>query len=64
MVIAKIRKKCPTQAFFIEDNDVVQAFPADRSDYAFDVSPLPGRSGCAEDFVDVHDFELLAEFVP
>jgi len=23
----------------------------------------PGRSGCVEDFVDVHDFELLAEFV-
>ncbi len=42
---------------------MVQAFPADRSDAAFGVSPLPGRSGCAEDFVDVHDFELLAEFV-
>ena len=23
----------------------------------------PGRSGCVEDFVDVHDFELLLEFV-
>ena len=63
MVITKIQKKRPTQAFLSEHNDVVQAFPAYRSAYAFDVSPLPGRSRCAEDFVDVHDFELLAEFV-
>ena len=54
----------PTQRVFIEDDHVVQTVSTYRSDDAFHVRPLPRRSRSAENFVDVHDLELLAELLP
>jgi hypothetical protein len=33
------------KAAFTGDDHVIQAFPADRADHAFDVGALPGRAG-------------------
>ena len=54
---------CAEQGFFTVDNDVIQTFSTDRTDHALDVSSLPRRPRGAEDFFDVHDFELLADLV-
>ena len=42
---------------------MIQTFSADRADQAFHVSALPGRSRCAENFFDIHDFDLFAELL-
>ena len=63
MVIAEIRTKHTEQRLFPVDNDVIQTFSTDRTDHALDVSSLPRRPRGAEDFFDVHDFELLAELL-
>ena len=43
---------------------MVQAFPADGSNYTFDERVLPRRSWCDEDFANVHSHESLSKFVP
>src|SRR5262249_45467052 len=42
---------------------MVQTFSADRTDHAFHVRALPRRARGAENLVDIHDFDLLAELV-
>src|SRR5215470_13729815 len=42
---------------------MVQTFPADRTDHAFDVSSLPRRSRSAEDFFDIHQRDLVAKLL-
>src|SRR5207237_8774369 len=63
VVIAETRTQHNVQEFSIVDHDVRQTFSTDRTDHALDVSSLPRRPWSAEDFFDVHDFELLAELV-
>jgi hypothetical protein len=36
---------------FVEDYYMIQAIPAGRSDYAFDVGVLPLRAGCGDDLI-------------
>ena len=42
---------------------MVQTFPANRADHAFHVSTLPGSPGSAENFIDIHDCDLVAELL-
>src|SRR5215467_13446940 len=42
---------------------MVQTFTANRTDDAFDVSPLPRRPRSAEDFFDIHHRDLFAELL-
>ena len=42
---------------------MVQAFTANRTDDAFDVSSVPRRPRSAEDFVDIHYRDLIAELL-
>src|SRR5215471_16218414 len=42
---------------------MIQTLSADRADHAFHVSALPGRSRGAENFFDIHDFDLFAELL-
>ena len=43
---------------------MVQTLSSYRADDAFHVRALPRRSRSAEHFVDVHNFDLLAELLP
>ena len=42
MVIVEIRGEDPTQMTLVQDDHVIQAFTADRSDNAHDKTILPG----------------------
>ena len=41
MVIIHVRCKNVAQMAFVEDDDLIQALPPDRTDHALDVSVLP-----------------------
>jgi hypothetical protein len=43
---------------FSQHDHVIQAFPTDRSDYAFRVGVLPRRPGRGDDFFDAERFDL------
>jgi hypothetical protein len=42
VVIAGVGRKDPAQMGFAEDDDVIEAFPADRADQPLRMSVLPG----------------------
>ena len=53
----------------VEDDNVIQAFTADRTDETLDVGILPGRSRGSDDLGDAHRSNAMAEcrtirFVP
>jgi hypothetical protein len=59
--------RCPHvtgQAPFAENDDVVQVLAADCADDAFDISLLLGRTGCRQQLVDPHGFQLIHEIFP
>src|SRR5262245_46883843 len=64
MIIRKVRSQGTTQRFFTQDNHMVQALATNRANDAFDVSSLPGRSRSAENFLDIHYRDLIAELLP
>jgi hypothetical protein len=64
MVIRKVRTQRAPQRLFTKNNHMVQTFSANRADYAFHVSTLPGRPGSAKDFLDIHYCDLPAELLP
>jgi len=39
---------------FVEDNDVIQAFPANASMESFNIRILPGALVCGQDFFYAH----------
>ena len=45
----------------IEDDDVIQTFPADRADQAFREGILPGGARGDEDFADAHGRDAASE---
>ena len=52
-----------------EDDNMIQAFTADRTDQSLDVGVLPGRSRGSDDLGDAHRANAMAErrairFVP
>ena len=49
------------KAAFTGDDHVIQAFPADRADHAFDIGALPGRAGRRQDLRHAHRRDLLHE---
>jgi hypothetical protein len=53
----------------VQDDDVIQAFTADRTDQSLDIWVLPGRSRGSDDLRDAHRANAMAEcrairFVP
>src|SRR5208282_5985932 len=61
LVIVDVRGQDAAQMALIEDHDVIQTFATDRTDGALDVSVLPGRAWCGDDFCDGHRFDPFAE---
>jgi len=60
-VIIQIRNQMAPELDLIHDDDVVEAFPADRADQPFDVRALPGRSESGEHLADVQAFDQRPE---
>ena len=56
LVVFEIRLQDATQAWFMQDDDVVQALAANRADQALDIGILPRRLRSGEDFSDAEDF--------
>ena len=57
VVIVKVRRQHRAQVTLIEDDEVIEAFPADRADDAFDIGVLPRRSRRGGDLLDGHGLE-------
>src|SRR5262249_32454462 len=49
MVILKIARQHAAHMTLAQDNDVIQAFTADRTDQSLDIRILPGRSRRGDD---------------
>src|SRR6267154_1618517 len=45
----------------VEDDDVIEAFSADRTDETLSVRVLPGRSRCSDDLRDPHRSNAMTE---
>ena len=45
VIILEIGRQRPTERGFAEDDQMIEAFPANGPDDAFDVGSLPGRPG-------------------
>ena len=59
MVIIQIRSNRSPQGGFVENDHVIQAFAADRTDHTLNIRALPGRTRRTEDLSNVHGVELL-----
>jgi hypothetical protein len=57
VVIGSVGSKDPAQATFAEDDDVIEAFPADRADQPFHMPILPGRPWSGRVIADAHGGE-------
>src|SRR3981189_3214900 len=54
VVVVRVGGQDPAQLHFAQDHDMVEAFLSDRTDEAFDMSVLPGRSPCRWSVADAH----------
>src|ERR1700757_290123 len=61
VIVIQVRTKDTTERAFVEHEHVVQALAPNRTNYALDVSPLPGGSRGAQHFVDPHVSHLSTE---
>jgi len=63
VIIREIGSKSCAKRFFVDRDDVIEAFPSDRSNQAFDIARLPGGSRCREYFSDAHAADLSPKHV-
>src|SRR5450432_3071082 len=61
MVVDEIGREDSPQMAHAEDDHVVEAIAADRADQALDERVLPGRAWRAQDFLEAHACEPVAE---
>jgi hypothetical protein len=63
MVVVEKRSEMARQAGVIEDDDLIQALPANGSNHSFDVRALPGRARSGQHLFDSHRLDLLHKLV-
>ena len=61
-VIRKIGLQHSSETRLVDNDNVIQAFPPDRSDHPFGVGILPGRVRSAQHFVDAKPGGRLAKY--
>ena len=61
VVVVEVRRQHTAQVTLVEDDDVIEAFAADRADDAFDIGVLPWRSRRGDDLLDSHRLDTSAE---
>jgi hypothetical protein len=64
VVVVEVRRQHTAQVTLIEDEDVIEAFAADRADDAFDIGVLPRRSRRGDDLLDGRRLDMVAEDRP
>ena len=69
MMILKIAQQHAAQVSLAQDDDMIQAFTADRTDQSLGIWVLPGRSRGGDDLRDAHRANAIAKrrairFVP
>lgn len=63
MIVGRVASKNPHEVSFTENDDLVEALPADRSDQTLAVRILPRRGGGSEYFLDAHRLDAPDEAV-
>src|SRR6476620_1477210 len=61
VVILKIARQYAAQVTLVEDDHVIQAFTADRTDQTLDIGVLPMLSRSSDDLRDSHRPNAMAE---
>ena len=61
MVVVEVGREKSAEVALTEDDDVVEALAPYRADQSLDEGVLPGRAGRAQDFLDAHAGEAVAE---
>ena len=61
MVIGEIPEEGSTERGFTEDDHVIKALPANGTNDALDIGPLPRRPRRRKHFLDAHGFDLSGE---
>src|SRR6516162_6407059 len=61
VIVSKIARQHAAQMALVEDDDVIQTFPADRTDQTLRIRVLPRRSRRGDDFRDPHRSNAMAE---
>jgi len=64
VVVFKVCRQHTAQVALIDDDDVIEAFAADRADDASDIGVLPRRSWRGNDLLDGHRLDTVAEGRP
>src|SRR5437870_61952 len=54
VVVGEVPAQQASEMPFAEDDDVIEAFPSNRSNHALGIGVLPGRAWGDEDLVDPH----------
>ena len=58
VIIGEIGSKSFSKRFFVDNDDVIEAFPSNRSNQALNIGALPGGSGCRKHLIDPHVLQL------
>ena len=61
MIVVEIRLKNAFEVTLVEDDDVLDALSANRTDDALNVRTLPRRTERNDDFLDAHVLDPLSE---
>jgi hypothetical protein len=61
VVVHEVRAKQATQVAFVEHDDEIEAFAADRADDALDEGILPGSARCDDDLANAHTLDPALE---
>ncbi len=61
VIVVEVRREDPLQVPIMEHDNVVEAFSANRSDQAFAIGILPGRSSRNDHFVNAHVLDPFPE---
>src|SRR5437899_6672480 len=63
VVVGEVPAQQASEMPFVEDDDVIEAFPSNRSNHALGIGVLPGRAWGDEDLVDPHALHPPREHV-
>ena len=62
VIVLEVIGEDPLEVLLVQHDDMVEAFPANRSDHAFAIRILPGRLRRIDHFLDTHVGDPPAKF--
>ena len=64
MIVGQEASDSASEMSFAEDDDVVEAFPAQGPDHSLKVRRLPGTAWCGDKFLDIEGLHLVLKCQP